>query len=155
MSIKTTLGQLKNANDFRALSKVSDLIPPGSYKFRVAKLIDAVEADLKGLNKQHLELLKKFGVPGKDDKGNAVLTTTGASPENVEAFNNEFAKLLETETLVPYEPILWSKLGAAAQETLTVGDVRLLGPLLVDDTEILPPAAAAALEAPAKLAEVK
>ena len=133
MSIKTTLGQLKNANDARALAKVSDLIPPGSYKFRVAKLIDAVEADLKGLHKQHVDLLKKYGVPGKDASGQAMLTVVGAAPENIEAFNDAFGKLLETETLVPYEPILWSKLGTDAQEKLTVGDVRALGPLLVED----------------------
>ena len=157
MSIKTTLGQLKIANDLKVLARVLDLVPPGAYKFRAAKLLDAVEADLKGVNKQHMELLKKYGVEGRDERGNKTLTTTGAKPEDVDTFNEEFDKLLESETTIPYEPILWSKLGAEAQEKLTVGDVLRLGPLLVDDTEAPthPAPAAAALEDPAKLAVAK
>jgi hypothetical protein len=147
---KTTLGKLKRCNDLGTLGKISELVPPGSYKFRVAKLIDAVEADLQGMHKQHTALLKKYGVPAKDDKGNAVLTTVGAPPANVEKFNEEFGKLLETETTIPYEPVLWSRLGKEAQDKLTVGDVRLMGVLLVDDTEDTAPVPALASVPPDK-----
>jgi hypothetical protein len=135
MSLKTTLGKLKRAYDLGVLGKITELIPPGSYKFRVAKLIDAVEDDLQGLHKQHRLLLEKYGIRSKDAEGNAVLTTVGAADDSVEKFNKAFEALLETETTIPYEPILWSKLGKEAQDKLTIGDVRLLGVLLADDTE--------------------
>ena len=44
----------------------------------------------------------------------------------------------------------WSKLGEKAQETLTVGDVRMLGPLLVDDSETVSAPAAATPSIPLK-----
>jgi hypothetical protein len=135
MSIKITLRQLEIANQTKALAAVSDLVPPGGYHFRVAKLLNAVEADLNGLAKQKQALFKKYGKPGvdKDGKDNGTLTLVGATPEQIMAFNDDMAALLDTETTIPYEPIIWSKLGEKAQEKLTINDVRALGALLVED----------------------
>jgi hypothetical protein len=154
MSIKITLGQIDRANTSGTLSKVSDLIPPGAYKFRVAKLLDAVERELQASNKQRQALFKKYGKPGKDDKGkdNGTLTVVGIEPEALMAFNDALAALLVEETTIPYEPIIWGRLGPEAQEKLSVGDVRLLGPLLIEEDPN--PAPAAAAPAPPALTSV-
>lgn len=168
MSIKTTLGQIVIAFESGAVTNVSAIIPPGRYHFRVAKLLDAVERDFKDFGKQRQKLFQKYGVPqmtvGKDGKEVATgnLTLLGASLENITAFNEKLLELLETETTVPYEPIIWEKLGidevekveiscphcskpvkAPAAKGLTVNDVRALGPLLIEEAD-LPPAGTAA-----------
>ncbi len=135
MSIKTTLGQLVAAANSQALAHVSACSPPGRYKFFAAKLVDAVDAELTGYNKQHNELIKKYGV--KTDKG---ITMAGASPENLEAFFAAETELTATEILVPYQPLEYAKLGPEAEKLLTVNDIRALGPLLVEGEE--PPPAA-------------
>jgi uncharacterized protein YbaA (DUF1428 family) len=148
MSIKTTLAQVVVAFESGTVNNVCGVIPPGSYHFRVAKLVDAAEHDYKDYLKQKQALFKKYGVPQtveKDGKqvptGN--LTLIGATPENIMAFNDAMSALLDTETTIPYEPIIWSKLGDEAQKKLTVSDVRIMGPLLVEELEGAPAAASA------------
>jgi hypothetical protein len=141
MSIKTTLSKLILAANSQALAHVSACIPPGRYKFFAAKLIDAVQAELDGYNKQHNELIKKHGVPG--EKG--TITLAGATPENVEAFFTAENELTATEVTIPYQPIEYVKLGKEADEKLTINDIRAMGPLLVEGDE---PAPAPAAEPP-------
>jgi hypothetical protein len=132
MSIKITLGQLVNAVRSGTLAKVAEQILPGAYNFRVAKLLDAVDAEMAGYGKQHQALFKKYGKPAKDDKGQDILSLAGVEPEIIMAFNDAMSELLAAETTIPYEPILWEKLGDKAQQALTIQDVRVLGPLLVE-----------------------
>lgn len=160
MSIKITLGQIVAAFESGAIANVSAVIPPGRYHFRVAKLIDAVERDYKDFGKQRQALFKKYGVPQmvvKDGKevptGN--LTLLGATPENIQAFNDALLELIETETTIPYEPIIWTKLGEEAEKKITINDVRALGPLLIEEDPAAAPgpaptAPAAALPVPAR-----
>lgn len=128
MSIKTTLGQLLAANDSGALKQIAETIPPGGYQFRVAKLLDFVEREILGFRKQNEALVKKYSTP--DDKGN--YTMIGASVENVQAFNAGMQELVDEEVIIPYEPILWAKLGEGGQSKLSIAHVRALGPLLVE-----------------------
>jgi len=58
----------------------------------------------------------------------------GVSAENVEAFSLAMQELLNAETLIPYKPISFAKLGPEAQK-LTITDVRARGPLMVEDDE--------------------
>jgi hypothetical protein len=126
--IKTTLGQLMAANQEKALAKVAEAIPPGGYHFCVAKLLDAVYKEIAGFNKQNQALVRKYGVVRED----ASISMVGASGENIEAFNDGIRELLELEVQIPYEPIVWAKLGEEAQKKLSVGDVQVLGPLLIE-----------------------
>jgi hypothetical protein len=137
MSIKITLGALVHAVQSKTLAKVAEQILPGAYGFRVAKLLDAVDAEMTAYGKQNQALFKKYGRSDKDAKGQDILTLAGTAPENFMAFNDAMNELLTAETTIPYEPILWSKLGEKAQQALTVQDVRLLGPLLVEDEAAL------------------
>jgi hypothetical protein len=160
MSIKTTLGQLVTANESNALGNVSGLLPPGSYHFRVAKLIDAVDRELRDYTKQRNVLIKKYGVPVLVEKDgqqvpNGDITLKGASIDNTLAFNTALGELLALEVTIPYEPIIWAKLGldkpaegpcphcgkpVKTTPNLSINDVRLLGPLLVEDETALNPA---------------
>lgn len=130
--IKTTLGQLYAADQRKALTKVAEIIPPGGYHFRVAKLLDAVAKEIVGFNKQNQALVKKYGVVHEDGS----IGMAGASVENIEAFNNGIHELLELEVQIPYEPIIWAKLGEEAQKKLSIGDVQLLGPLMVEELPV-------------------
>jgi hypothetical protein len=134
-SIKLTLGRLLNA--IAALNKVADLIPPGAYFFRVAKLLDAVDAEVVGYNKQRTAIFKRYGIPGKGENGQETLTFIGAAPENVLAGSDALADLLNVETTIPCEPIIWTKLGEEAHKVLTIQNVRDLGPLMVEDEAAL------------------
>jgi hypothetical protein len=131
-SIQLTLGRLINAVQPGTLAKVSEQIPPGAYHFRVAKLLDAVDVEMTGYGKQQQALFKKYGIPGKGDKGQDILTLVGAPPEDIVAFNDAMGALLAVEVMIPYEPIIWEKLGEEAQKVLSIQDVRVLGPLLVE-----------------------
>jgi hypothetical protein len=131
-SIKLPLGALVTAVQSGTLAKVAGLILPGAYNFRIAKLLDAVDVEMTGYGKQQQALFKKYGIPGKGDKGQDILTLVGAPPEDIVAFNDAMGALLAVEVMIPYEPIIWEKLGPKAHETLTIQDVRVLGPLLVE-----------------------
>jgi hypothetical protein len=144
MSIKLTLGALVHAVQSKTLAKVAEQILPGAYNFRVAKLLDAVDAEMAGYGKQQQALFKKYGLPGKGENGQDILTLAGATPENVAAFGNAMSELMDAEILIPYEPIIWTKLGDKAQAALTIQDVRILGPLLVEDDAALAPVKAPA-----------
>lgn len=153
MSIKITLAQLDRANTAGVFTRLSDLIPPGAYKFRVAKLLDAVDHELLAMNRQRQALFRKFGKPGKDADGNnnGTLTVVGIEPEALMEFNDAISELLAAETTIPYEPVIWTKLGSEAQEKLSIGDVRLLGPLLNEEDPNAPAAPPAPTAAPSKL----
>jgi hypothetical protein len=137
MSIKITLGALVHAVQSKTLAKVAEQILPGAYNFRVAKLLDAVDAEMAGYGKQQQALFKKYGLPGKSKDGQDILTLAGATLENVTAFNDAMGELLASEVLIPYEPIIWTKLGEKAQQMISIQDVRILGPLLVEDEAAL------------------
>jgi hypothetical protein len=139
MSIKTTLNQLIVAADAKAIAHVNELVPPGGYKFRVAKLLDAVEREIAEYRKQNNELIRKYGIAEveKDAEGKEKptgnITLTGAPAENVMAFMTAVQELLLIEVTIPYEPIIFAKLGTDAQDKLTINDIRALGPLLVEE----------------------
>jgi hypothetical protein len=132
MSIKITLEHLARAVESQAIAHVSALIPLGGYQFRVAKLLDAVDSEYKGYAKQRNALVTKYGVPHVVEGKTVGTTMTGATPENILAFNDGLSSLLSEETLIPYEPIIYSKLGAEG-EKLSINDVRALGSLLIEE----------------------
>ena len=131
MSIKTTLNQLVLAMQSGALTRVSETIPPGGYHFRVAKLLAAIDADLTNYQKQNQALVRKHGKA--DEKGN--ISVTGVDAATLGKFNDAMADLLAQEVTIPYEPVIWSKLGEEAQKKLTIRDVHAMGPLMVETEE--------------------
>jgi hypothetical protein len=131
-STQLTLGTLDAIVRSGLLAKIAGLILPGAYNFRVAKLFDAVDVEMTAFGKQQQALFRKYGIPGKSDKGQDILTLVGAPPEDIVAFNDAMGALLAVEVMIPYEPIIWEKLGEDAHKVLSIQDVRVLGPLLVE-----------------------
>jgi hypothetical protein len=127
MEIKTTLRQLVESN--RTLNKIAEIIPPGAYRFVAAKFLAAAWAELQGFNEQQSALVRQYGVEAEKD-GKKVFGMEGAPLESVDAFNGKMRELLGLEVTLKCDPLDWSKIGDKAQETLTVGDIASLGPLL-------------------------
>jgi hypothetical protein len=144
MSIKIVLSHLVAAVQSQALAHVSELIPPGGYAFRVAKLLDAVDREMTDYNKQQRALIMKYGVK---DAAKGTVSMTGVSLEALEAFNKGMSDLLDAETTIPYEPIIYSKLGEEAQKKLSIRDVQALGALLVEELPGTEPVSGAPLKA--------
>jgi hypothetical protein len=140
MAIKIVLSHLVAAVQSQALAHLSELIPPGGYAFRVAKLLDAVDREMADYNKQQRALITKYGVR---DSAKNTISMAEATVENIEAFNKGMAELLDSEVTIPYEPIIYSKLGEEAQKKLSIRDVQALGPLLVEELPGAEPAPAA------------
>jgi hypothetical protein len=135
--MKIGLNRLVFAVETKILAKVGDLIPPGGYLFRAAKFLNAVEREYGDYVKQRNALIVKYGVDGKDVNGRATKTLAGASPENIAAYSDAMSALLDVETTIPYEPIIFAKLGPEAQTKLSINDVRALGSLIVEDEAAL------------------
>ena len=131
MSIKTTLNHLVLAMQSQALNHISEAIPPGGYHFRVAKLLAAIDVELTNYQKQNQALVRKYGKP--DEKGN--ISVIGIDVAALDTFNAAMTDLLAQDVTIPYEPIIWSKLGEEAQKKLTIRDVHALGALMVETEE--------------------
>lgn len=139
MPINITLGRLVLAVQSKAIEHVSALIPPGAYRFHVAKLIDAVEKEYQAWETQNNALVSKHGVPSKDAAGNDIITMNGTTPDVFDAFSSAARDLYAITVMLPYAPLVWSKFGPEG-EKLTINDVRALGPLLVESEEATAPA---------------
>jgi hypothetical protein len=134
MSIKLKLEEVVKAVQSGALKRLAGYVVPGSYGFRAAKLISAAEREHQEFAQQNQALVRKYGVPEeRDGKPTGQITLAGASVETIKAFNDDLLALLNTETTIPYEPLVFSKLGPEVQTKLTVADIMALGPLLQDD----------------------
>lgn len=128
MSIKTTLNQLVLAMQAGALNHIGEAIPPGGYAFRVAKLLAAVDVELTSYQKQNQALVRRYGK--LDEQGNVSVATASLDAQG--DFSRAMTELLAQEVTIPYEPIIWSKLGEEAIKKITIRDVHALGLLLVE-----------------------
>lgn len=129
--IKLRLSQIVVAVQSKALDKLEDAIPPGAYRFRCARLTEAVLVEHQRWKKQELEAVRRYGILNKATRLISVADPEN-SPENVAAFEDAMRNLLEAEVELACDPVSFEKLGKEAQEVLTVGDLRCLGPLIVE-----------------------
>jgi len=132
MSIKITLRQISIAVNSGAVGRAQAAILPGAPRFIAAKLLSQLYAHVEEMNKQQSELFKIHGVPGKDDKGNAVHTLAGCPMESVEAHRAAMIALLAVDVALDAEPLSYSALDPRKCEEITANDICALGPLLVE-----------------------
>jgi hypothetical protein len=133
--IKTSVCKLVGAMQCKALAHVAEAIPPGGYHFKLAKLLAAIDVELAEYQKQQQSLIRKFGA-GLD--GNTIAIDQW-SPENKKNFNAAMTELLDVEITFSCEPIVWSRLGEDGQMKLTVGDILMLGDLIIETDLTAPP----------------
>ena len=132
MPIKIALKQISIAVNSGAIERAQAAIPPGAPRFVAAKLLGQLYAQVEEMNKQQSELFKIHGVPGKDDKGNAVHTLAGCPLENVEAHQAAMTALFAVEVTLEAEPLSYAALDPKRREEITANDICALGPLLVE-----------------------
>ena len=130
--IKFKLSQLVLAVQSGAFKKLEEQQPPGAYKFKCVRITDALMAEYQRYVKLQTEAIKKYGVPNPET-GAITVANAKNTPENVIAFNDAINDLLDGEVeLKDFDPVSFTQLGQKAQEALSIGDLRLLGPFLVE-----------------------
>lgn len=94
--MKISLKTLKGAVDPLNKLLLSEL--PTKQLYRIKKLLQAADAELKICEDMRIGLVKKYGIETSPDNWQV-------SPENFPAFQTEFNEFLETEVDLPGEPI--------------------------------------------------
>jgi hypothetical protein len=131
--IKIKLGQLVVANQTKALQHLGEQIPPGNVHFAAARLLNEIDDVLRCYETERRALFKRYGKPEMaDGKPTGNLTLIGASPDDILAFNDAIDGLLTNDIELKSKPLRWSVLGAA-QERLTINDIRSLGALIEEE----------------------
>ena len=107
---------------------LSNMKAPIAISFRVNKLIKEIGVALKETEEIRQQILEKYGT--KDESGKLVVNAEGyveISDANREAFNNEFAILLQEECELSSDPIPVSLL---PDLQLTPTELSLIAPFL-------------------------
>lgn len=107
---------------------LSNMKAPIAISFRVNKLIKEIGVALKETEEIRQQILEKYGT--KDESGKLVVNAEGyveISDANREAFNNEFAILLQEECELSGDPIPVSLL---PDLQLTPAELSLIEPFL-------------------------
>lgn len=93
------------------LNKVLDLELPINVSYKVMKLVNSLNTELKNIEEQRVKLVKKYS--GSDQNN--------VSEENKQEFLKEFSALLEEEIDVSWDKISVSSLGTNMK--LSVNDL--------------------------------
>lgn len=129
MSIQTTVGQIASAVDGKALAKIEEGLPPVRYRFACAKFCAAVREEYQRYAQLRDRLVREYGIADKD-KHTISVAHPSNPPERVAAFNDKMKELLDSSVELLLEPLSAAKLGDTV--SLTIGDLELLGPLIVE-----------------------
>jgi hypothetical protein len=129
MPIKIKLGQLVSAVEAKAIEHFEACEPPWCHRFACAKLCAAVLEEYRRYSVLRDELVRKYGI---EDKEKHLITVSHPdnTPEKMQTFHDGLNALLGTEIDLAGEPLSAAQLGEKC--TLTIGDIRALGPLLVE-----------------------
>jgi len=107
------LGEIVGAE--KQIETLLDLKFPVKVSYKIKRLADKIQPELKAFREKNLELFKKYGThdPEKD-------VYTLDIPENHKVFNKEFAELLEVEVNLDFEKIKIADLGDTLVEPKTM-----------------------------------
>jgi hypothetical protein len=92
----------------------------------VAKIVKAVETDLKVFGEEKQKLFEKYG----EKKENGVIEVT--DPEKKKGFFEEMTAAIDTDVTINFQPIPYSLM---ADVKLSALEIAALEPFLVDDGE--------------------
>lgn len=122
------LGQIVTLIDGGILAKIEQSTPRWNYRLHCARFVDAVREEYRRYRKLHGTLVQQYGAqnPEKPEEWRVDMT----DPEKGMAFSDAMMQLLETELDLAITPLSSELLGDSAN--LTVGEVRLLSPFLVE-----------------------
>jgi len=100
--MKTTLAEMKSLET--SLSKIFDKDVNIKIAYRLGKLLKRLSEEMKTLEENRIELVKKHG--STDEKTSQV----SVAPENTPAFYKELGELMQIEIDIPFEPIILEEL---------------------------------------------
>ena len=92
---------LKLANAINSLKFLSEQTLPAKTSFKIAKIINAVSAELDVLEQTRKKLITQYNLENQEQQ----------TPENIKAFQDEMSSMLEEEVELPFEPIFITELG--------------------------------------------
>ena len=95
--------------------------------YRLSKLLKKFNDEMKIVEEQRSELVKKYG------KENAETKQIEVSAENQQSFMQEFNTLMQEEIEVDFEPIELSKLGDLSISAMDIA--KMDGKIIKDDTK--------------------
>jgi len=130
--LKVTLGALFQASQPRGqgkkakpaiLQELADSMLPVSTAYRVGKVLEKVQPELKNFDERRIELLKKFAK--KDEKGE-LLKEIEFEEGQREGFNKEFEELLKIEVELDCKPINLSELSNVSMMPKEMGLVDFM-----------------------------
>lgn len=129
MPIKIKLGQLVAAVEAKVIERIESGKPPWAVRFACARFCAAVLEEYGRYAKIRDELVRQYGLLDQT-KGIITVSHPNNSPENVKAFYDGLNEVLASEAEIACEPLSTTRLGE--ESPLTIGDIRLLGPLVVE-----------------------
>jgi len=129
MPIKIKLNQLVLAVETKTIERLEACQPPWRYRFTCAKLCAAVLEEYRQYSTLRDELVRRYGIEDKE-KHLIVVAHPDNTPERMQAFHDGLNELLGTEINLANEALYAVQLGENC--TLTISDIRMLGPLIVE-----------------------
>jgi len=129
MPINIRLGQLVAAVEAKIIEKIETGRPPWGVRFACAKLCAAVLEEYQRYAMIRDELVRRYGVLDKE-KSVITISHPDNTAENMQAFHDGLNAVLAGNVDIACEPLSSARLGD--DSPLTIGDIRMLGPLLVE-----------------------
>ena len=109
--MKVKLGEIYNS--VGVLGKLLDTEIPITVSFKLMKLVNTLNSELKTVEEQRIKLVKKYSTGSE--------TESNVSDDSKEEFLKEFSKLLAEEIDVPWVAISMETLGDSVK--LSVNDL--------------------------------
>jgi hypothetical protein len=142
--IKLTLREMRMMTP--GLNAILGIDLPAKPAYWLARWLDRSSSEMKAVEGARLQLVKKYVGKDKDgkllrkkDKNGKQLNQYDFTDENMEKFNKEFEKLLETEVEVDFKPIKLADLDSevcekCGQKKLKIKPIILfqLGKIIVE-----------------------
>lgn len=97
------------------LNKLIDEPLPTKISFKLMKLLNALNAEVKLVEDQRLKLVKQYSVDG-----------SSVSDENKDAFLKEFTTFLEDEVEISWEPVAIDVLGDLKLSVVELAKIQYL-----------------------------
>ena len=121
-NMKVKLDQMLNSVE--ALAELTSTKLPSKPAYRVARITNKIEAELKLFNEQRSKIVLELGTPSEENEDQFTFT-----PENSIKFNEQISDLLNEEVEIDVPTISINELGSAEIKPATM---MILDWMLVD-----------------------
>jgi len=128
--MKITVARLVEIVEGGVLTHLEAMKLPWGYRMACARFVEALLSEYKRFVQLRTQLIRTYGV-ADPIKGTIQIAHPDNTTSNIEAFHTGLADLLDTEVEITVPLLSAAQL---SESDLTITDIRLLGPLLLEDT---------------------